>query len=218
MSKIEQDIKTIDFEQKFVSEGLEYYKYLDEHTQNEYNATKDKVMNDINYINMDRSDIEFWNEQGYPDMAADIGEQEQQRIKDLRDNISKLKRYNYYLLNISKGRTQTVNDWQIESALDKDIDEEGNILRTDNDHLIEEKEKIRLLEEEYSDILNRVDANTLTVQQQQSEFYVWLIIGISIALFALKTGLYPSDKGNLLTYLLLAVIIITIILVTIKYK
>ena len=35
MSKIEQDIKTIDFEQKFVSEGLEYYKYLDEHTQNE---------------------------------------------------------------------------------------------------------------------------------------------------------------------------------------
>ena len=218
MSKIEQDIKTIDFEQKFVSEGLEYYKYLDEHSQNEYNATKDKVMNDINYINMDRSDIEFWNEQGYPDMAADIGEQEQQRIKDLRDNISKLKRYNYYLLNISKGRTQTVNDWQIESALDKDIDEEGNILRTDNDHLIEEKEKIRLLEEEYSDILNRVDANTLTVQQQQSEFYVWLIIGISIALFALKTGLYPSDKGNLLTYLLLAVIIITIILVTIKYK
>jgi hypothetical protein len=218
MSKIEQDIKTIDFEQKFVSEGLEYYKYLDEHIQNEYNAPKDKVMNDINYINMDRSDIEFWNEQGYPDMAADIGEQEQQRIKDLRDNISKLKRYNYYLLNISKGRTQTVNDWQIESALDKDIDEEGNILRTDNDHLIEEKEKIRLLEEEYSDILNRVDANTLTVQQQQSEFYVWLIIGISIALFALKTGLYPSDKGNLLTYLLLAVIIITIILVTIKYK
>lgn len=218
MSKVKQDIKTIDFEEKIVSEKLEYYRYLDKHTQNEYNATKDKVMNDINYINTDRSDVEFWNEQGYPDMAKQVGTQTQQKIKDLKDNISNLKRYNFYLLNISEAKTDILNDFHIEGKLDKDINKEGNILLSDYDHLIEEKEQIRVLEEEYSDILNKVGANTLTVQQQQSEFYVWLIIGISIALFALKTGLYPSDKGNLLTYLLLAVIIITIILVTIKYK
>jgi len=218
MSKVEQDIQIIDFEEMMESGSMEYMKQLDEHTQTEYNATKDKVMNDINYINMDRSDIDFWNEQGYPDMAADVGEQEQQRIKDLKNNIRKMKKYNSELLDLSRGKTYLLNFYKIESKLDKDINEEGKILRTDYDHLIEEKEQIRFLEEEYSDILNKVDANTLTVQQQQSEFYVWLIIGISIALFALKTGLYPSDKGNLLTYLLLAVIIITFILVTIKYK
>ena len=151
-------------------------------------------------------------------MATDIGKEEQQRIKDLRDNIRKMKEYNSELLNISRAKTNILNDFNIESKLDKDINKEGQILQIENTYLIEEKEQIRLLEDEYSDILNKVDANTLTVQQQQSEFYVWLIIGISIALFALKTGLYPSDKGNLLTYLLLAVIIITIILVTIKYK
>lgn len=218
MTTVEQDIQTTDFEERFESGDMKYMKQLDERTQTEYNALKDKVMNIINQINMDRSYQAYWEGQGNADMAADIGTEEQQRIKDLRDNIKKMKEYNSELLNISRAKTNILNDFNIESKLDKDINKEGQILQIENTYLIEEKEQIGLLEDEYSDILNKVDANTLTVQQQQSEFYVWLIIGISIALFALKTGFYPSDKGNLLTYLLLAVIIITIILVTIKYK
>ena len=218
MTTVEQDIQTTDFEERFESGDMKYLKQLDERAQTEYNALKDKVMNIINQINMDRSYQAYWEGQGNPDMAADIGKEEQQRIKHLRDNIRKMKEYNSELLNISRAKTNILNDFNIESKLDKDINKEGQILQIENTYLIEEKEQIGLLEDEYSDILNKVDANTLTVQQQQSEFYVWLIIGISIALFALKTGLYPSDKGNLLTYLLLAVIIITIILVTIKYK
>jgi len=218
MTTVEQDIQTTDFEERFESGDMKYLKQLDERAQTEYNALKDKVMNIINQINMDRSYQAYWEGQGNPDMAADIGKEEQQRIKHLRDNIRKMKEYNSELLNISRAKTNILNDFNIESKLDKDINKEGQILQIENTYLIEEKEQIGLLEDEYSDILNKVDANTLTVQQQQSEFYVWLIIGISIALFALKTGFYPSDKGNLLTYLLLAVIIITIILVTIKYK
>jgi hypothetical protein len=78
-----------------------------------------------------------------------------------------------------------------------------------------EKLKIVKLIDEYKDIYSEYSEKSISTDQQNSSYYLWLIITIVSVILLIKFIFFPELKGNVVSVILWTIIIICITLSTI---
>jgi len=86
-------------------------------------------------------------------------------------------------------------------------------LSTNNSTL---KIKIKNLLDEYKDVYSEYNEKSISTDQQNASYYLWLIIAIISIILVLKFIFFPELKGNLVSVILWTIIIICITLSTIN--
>lgn len=80
---------------------------------------------------------------------------------------------------------------------------------------MEENLKIKNLMDEYKDIYSEYNEKSIATDQQNSSYYLWLIIAIIAIVLVIKFIFFPDAKGNIISVILWTIIIICITLSTI---
>lgn len=170
-------------------------------------------------IPLDNEEIKYWqnNYKNLLSQTKNLVENNSLTSAQIKDRVRELNFINNFLRAWVEESVKTLSTLQ-ESELDVDIMVEGNILRNANQVLLKDQEYLRTIERENEGIANELSIEELNANQQQSEYYVWLIICISLAIFVFKTIFYPSDKGNLINHLLITILTITLILSMAKFN
>jgi hypothetical protein len=134
------------------------------------------------------------------------------RIKEQLDNLEKLNAQlisiNDQMISINRRIKPSVNE--NESVLvtnDKD-------LIKNNSELLAEQVKIKNMLNEFNDIEQNYNNQTLIVDKNNARYYLWLIITIVALILTSKFLFFPEARGDVFSIILWSTIIICIIIAT----
>jgi len=137
-------------------------------------------------------------------------------VTDVKLKLINLETLNAQLIEINSQMKTLYN--QIQPF----VNAQNTALTTNNDNLtsqytalIDEKLKIKNLIDEYKDTYTEYSETSLSADQENSSYYLWLIITIVSIILVIKFIFFPEAKGNLLSVILWTIIIICITLSTI---
>jgi len=137
-------------------------------------------------------------------------------ITDIRQKLINLETINAQLIEINNQMTTLYTQMQpLVSTQADTLSKNDKNLMTQYNTLITEKTKIKKLMDEYKDNYAEYSEKSISTDQQNSSYYLWLIITIVSIILVIKFIFFPEAKGNLVSVILWTVIIICITLSTI---
>ena len=136
-------------------------------------------------------------------------------ITSIRAKIINLETLNNQLITINGQITDLYNQMNSQVTVQTGtLSTNGDNLSTQYSLLMDEKIKIKNLLDEYNNIDNSNIDQTIVVDQQNSSYYLWLIICIISIILVIKFIAFPDSKGNLISVISWTSIFICITLAT----
>uniref|UniRef100_A0A6C0JYY5 Apple domain-containing protein n=1 Tax=viral metagenome TaxID=1070528 RepID=A0A6C0JYY5_9ZZZZ len=137
-------------------------------------------------------------------------------ITDVRQKLINLETINAQLIEINNQMTTLYNQMQpLVTTQTETLLTNNGTLTTQYSELMKEKFKIVKLMDEYKDTYAEYTETSLSTDQRNSSYYLWLIIAIISIILVIKFIFFPEAKGNLVSIILWTIIIICITLSTI---
>jgi hypothetical protein len=137
-------------------------------------------------------------------------------ITDVRQKLINLETINAQLIEINSQMTTLYNQMRpLVNAQTASLSTNDSTLTTQYSALMAEKTKIKNLMDEYKDVYAEYNEKSISTDQQNASYYLWLIIAIVAVILVIKFIFFPEAKGNLVSVILWTVIIICITLSTI---
>jgi hypothetical protein len=120
-------------------------------------------------------------------------------ITTIKENLMNLEKLNVQLIQINVQITELYHKMQ------PTIDSQNQALSTNGEELSkrysllqQEKLKIKKLLDEYGDVNKNIDDSTIMVEQQNSTYYLWVIICILSLYLVVKYTAFPDEKLGLI--------------------
>lgn len=137
-------------------------------------------------------------------------------ISEVRQKLINLETINAQLIEINNQMTTIYKQLEPDLQYQKNTMTENNYdLIVQYFHLMEEKAKIQKLLDEYNDINKNNSNMSLMADQENSSYYLWLIIAAIAITLTLKFIFFPESKGNLISVVMWTILIICMALMTI---
>ena len=137
-------------------------------------------------------------------------------ITKVKENIIYLETLNTQLIEINSQITNIYQKMQpMVDTQTKTISINGEELTNRYSLLTNEKIKIKTLLDEYNDIDKSNVDQSLMVEQQNSTYYLWLILCILSILLVIKYTVFPESSGGILTTVVIVTAAVIMIFSTI---
>lgn len=137
-------------------------------------------------------------------------------ITDVRQKLINLETINAQLIELNDQMTTLYTQIQpLATTQDTNLSTNDSTLISQYIALMDEKHKIKKLMDEYKDVYAEYNEKSISTDQQNSSYYLWLIIAIIAVILVFKFMFFPEAKGNLVSVILWTIIIICITLSTI---
>lgn len=137
-------------------------------------------------------------------------------ITDVRQKLINLETINAQLIEINNQMKTLYNQMQpMITSQNASLTTNDSTLTSQYRALMEENLKIKKLMDEYKDIYSEYNEKSIATDQQNSSYYLWLIIAIIAIVLVIKFIFFPDAKGNIISVILWTIIIICITLSTI---
>jgi len=137
-------------------------------------------------------------------------------ITDVRQKLINLGTINAQLIELNSQMTTLYNQMQpLVTTQTAALSTNDSTLMSQHTALMAEKIKIKNLLDEYKDVYSEYNEKSISTDQQNASYYLWLIIAIISIILVLKFIFFPELKGNLVSVILWTIIIICITLSTI---
>lgn len=137
-------------------------------------------------------------------------------ITDIRQKLINLETINAHLIEINNRMTMVYNQMQpLVTTQTETLSTNDTTLMTQHAALMSERTKIQKLMDEFKDIYSDYSEKSISTDQQNSSYYLWLIITIVSLALVIKYIFFPEAKGNVISIILWTVIIICLTLSTI---
>jgi hypothetical protein len=137
-------------------------------------------------------------------------------ITEVRQKLINLETLNAQLIELNSQMTTLYNETQpLVSTQNSALTTNDVNLTSQYNALMDEKIKIKNLMDEYKDIYADYNEKSISTDQENSSYYLWLIIAVISVILVIKFIFFPEGKGNLLSVILWTIIIICITLSTI---
>jgi len=137
-------------------------------------------------------------------------------ITEVKQKLINLETINAQLIEINNQMITIYKQLEPDLQYQKNTMSENNYdLIVQYFHLIEEKSKIQKLLDEYNDINKNSSNMSLMADQENSSYYLWLIIAVIAITLTLKFIFFPESKGNVISVIMWTILIICIALMTI---
>jgi len=137
-------------------------------------------------------------------------------ITNVRQQLINLETINAQLIELNNQMTTIYSQIQPNvTSQNASLSTNDATLTSQYTELMKEKLKIVKLIDEYKDIYSEYSEKSISTDQQNSSYYLWLIITIVSVILLIKFIFFPELKGNVVSVILWTIIIICITLSTI---